>query len=129
MDAIQGRNSEPRRSQDAPGFAEAMQVLRADYVRSSAAKLDAIAQLIERLEKQPSGEALGALRTRFHGLNGSGLTYGFPEVSVLGGLGEQACQAVIQSSDGTPSARDFAEWRIVLDALHRELDRRAPLLH
>ena len=128
MEGIQGRNSEPRRSQDTPGFADAIQALRAEYLRNSTAKLDTIAQLIERLEKEPSGETLGALKTRFHGLNGSGLTYGFPEVSVLGGMGERTCQDVIQAN-GTPSARDFAEWRIVLDALHRELDRRAPSLH
>ena len=128
MEGIQGRNSEPRRSQDTPGFADAIQALRAEYLRNSTAKLDTIAQLIERLEKAPSGETLGALKTRFHGLNGSGLTYGFPEVSVLGGMGERTCQDVIQAN-GTPSARDFAEWRIVLDALHRELDRRAPSLH
>jgi Hpt domain len=128
MQGIQGRESEPRRTQDKPGWAEAIQTLRAEYLQNSAAKLDAIAGLIERLEGQPSGEALGDLRTRFHGLHGSGLTYGFPAVSVLGGRGEEACQAAIKA-DSTPSPRDFAEWRIVLDALHRELDRRTPSIH
>lgn len=128
MQGILGPNSEPRRSQDAPGWAEAIQALRAEYLRNSTAKLDAIAGLIERLEGQPSGEALGDLRTRFHGLSGSGLTYGFPAVSVLGGRGEDACLAAFKA-DGTPSPREFAEWRIVLDALHRELDRRTPSIH
>jgi hypothetical protein len=128
MHGTERRNSQPSRSQDSPNWAEAIQALRADYLRNSTAKLDAIAGLIERLEGPPSGEALGDLQTRFHGLRGSGLTYGFPAVSVLGERGEEACRAVIQA-DGTPSAGDFAEWRILLDALHRELDRRTPSLH
>ena len=128
MPATEQQNSQPGRSQDSPSWAEALQALRADYLRSSAAKLDAIARLIERLEGRPSGTALQGLRTRFHGLRGSGLTYGFPAVSVLGGRGEEACRAVIQG-DGTPSAGDFAEWRAVLDGLHRELALRTPSLH
>ena len=128
MQGIQRRISEPRRSQDAPGWEEAIQALRAEYLRNSAAKLDAIAGLIERLEGRPYGEALGDLWTRFHGLSGSGLTYGFPAVSALGDRGEEACRAVIQA-EGTPSAGDFAEWRSVLDALHRELAPRTALLH
>jgi hypothetical protein len=121
-------NSEPSRIQDSPGWVEAIQALRAEYLRNAAAKLDAIGGLIERLEGRPSGAALGDLRTRFHGLSGSGLTYGFPAVSVLGGRGEEACRAVIQAH-GTPSAGDFAEWRTVLDGLHRELAPRTPSLH
>ena len=122
MRGTEQRNSQPSRSQDSPSWAETMEGLRADYLRDSPAKLDAIARLIGRLEGRPSGAALGELRTRFHGLSGSGLTYGFPAVSVLGSRGEEACRAAIQA-DATPSSGDFAEWRIVLDALHRELDR------
>lgn len=128
MQGTEGRNSEPSRSQDSPAWADAIQALRSEYLRNSAAKLEAIAGLIARLEGRPSGEALGNLTSRFHGLSGSGLTYGFPEVSALGGRGEEACRAV-EKADGTPSAGDFAEWRIVLDALHRALDRRAPSVH
>ncbi len=128
MQATEPQNAQPSRSQDSPSWAEAIQALRAEYLRNSATKLGDIADLIERLEGRPSGAALGDLRTRFHGLRGSGLTYGFPAVSVLGGRGEEVCRAVIQG-DGTPSAGDFAEWRIVLDALHRELDRRAASIH
>ena len=120
MRGTEPQNSQPSRSQDLPSWAETMEGLRADYLRSSPAKLDAIARLIARLEGRPSGAALGELRTRFHGLSGSGLTYGFPAVSVLGGRGEETCRIVIQA-DGTPSAGHFAEWRTVLDGLHREL--------
>lgn len=123
MRGTQQQNSQPSRRQESPSWAETLEGLRADYLRDSPAKLDAIAHLIARLEGRPSGAALGELRTRFHGLSGSGLTYGFPAVSVLGGRGEEACRAAIQA-DATPSSGDFAEWRIVLDALHRELDRR-----
>lgn len=128
MHGTERRNSEPSRSQGSLSWAEAMQALRAVYLRDSAAKLDAIAGLIQRLERRPGVEALEDLRTRFHGLSGSGLTYGFPAVSSLGDRGEEACRAVLQA-EGTPSAREFAEWRIVLDGLHRELDRRTPSIH
>jgi hypothetical protein len=128
MQGIGGRVSEPKRSQEALGWAEAIEALRSEYLRNSEAKLEAIAGLIERLEGRPTGEALGSLQSRFHGLSGSGLTYGFPAVSTLGGRGEDACRAV-RKGDGTPTPGDFAEWRIVLDALHRELDRRAPSSH
>jgi hypothetical protein len=125
MRGTEQQDSQPSPSQDSPTWAEALEGLRADYLRDSPARLDAIAGLIARLEGRPSGAALGELRTRFHGLSGSGLTYGFPAVSVLGSRGEEACRAAIQA-DAKPSSGDFAEWRIVLDALHRELDRRTP---
>jgi hypothetical protein len=125
MRGTEPQNSQATWSQDSPSWAETMAGLRAEYLRAAAAKLDAIAGLIAQLEGRPSGAALGDLRTRFHGLSGSGLTYGFPAVSVLGGRGEEACRAALQA-DATPSSGDFAEWRIVLDGLHRELDRRTP---
>jgi len=128
MPATEQQSSEPSRSQESPSWAEALQALRADYLRNSAARLDAISRLIGRLERRPSGAALRDLRTRFHGLRGSGLTYGFPAVSVLGGRGEEACRAVILA-ERAPSADDFAEWRTVVDGLHRELAPRSDSLH
>src|SRR5258706_15915765 len=125
MQATEPQNAQPSRSQDSPSWAEAIQALRAEYLRNSATKLGDIADLIERLEGRPSGAALGDLRTRFHGLSGSGLTYGFPAVSILGGRGEETCRSVIQA-DGTASAAHFVQWRTVLDGLHRELAPRAP---
>ena len=124
MRGTEQQDPQPSPSQDSPSWAEALERLRADYLRGSLARLDAIAGLIARLEGRPSGAALGELRTCFHGLSGSGLTYGFPAVSLLGSRGEEACRAAIQA-DARPSPGDFAEWRRVLDALHRELDGRA----
>src|SRR5260221_13589079 len=84
MQATEPQNAQPSRSQDSPSWAEAIQALRAEYLSNSATKLGDIADLIERLEGRPSGAALGALRTRFHGLRGPRLPYGFPACSVPG---------------------------------------------
>ena len=128
MSMIERQNAQPGRSQDSRSWAKVMQGLRADYMRNSAANLDAIGRLIELMEGRPSAEALRFLLARFHGLNGSGLTYGFPEVSLLGARGEEKCRVVLQGG-GTASAGDFATWRSLLDGLHRELAPRTTLRH
>ncbi len=92
--------------------------LRAEYLGDSEAKLEAIALLIEALEGS-GREGLAELQRRFHGLSGSGLTYGFPRVSFLGARGEQACRTAAKRG-GTLLAGDLAECRAVLQSLHRE---------
>ena len=106
------------RANQAPTWADAMAGLRAEYLHDSEAKLEAIALLIEALEGS-GREGLSELQTRFHGLKGSGLTYGFPRVSFLGARGEEACR--IAAKRGSPVlASDLAECRAVLQSLRRE---------
>lgn len=110
----QGRRS----ARELPTWADAMAGLRAEYLDDSEAKLEAMALLIEALEGSGS-DGLAELQRRFHGLSGSGLTYGFPRVSFLGARGEQACRTAAKRG-GTLSTDDFAECRAVLQSLRRE---------
>ena len=113
--------SVPPRDIGVESWALAMDDIRADYRRGSTEKLAAIARSIERLEKHGRPDTLDELRRRFHGLAGSGLTYGFPGVSVAGRRGEDLCRAVARDG-GPPPAETLAAWRRLLEALRREFD-------
>jgi hypothetical protein len=106
------------RASEAPTWADAMAGLRAEYLHDSEAKLETIAHLIEALDGS-GREGLADLQTRFHGLSGSGLTYGFPRVSFLGARGEAACRTAAKRG-GPVLAGDLAECRAVLQSLRRE---------
>lgn len=100
-------------------WAETMQQLRAEYVREARANLETVTLLVERLEQDRSPKALPDLARRFHGLAGSGFTYGFPEVSALGRRGEKACKTVAERG-GAPLPTELGEWHAVLHGLRRE---------
>jgi HPt (histidine-containing phosphotransfer) domain-containing protein len=108
-----------RWAREVPTWADALEGLRAEYLGDSDAKLEAIALLIQELVASGGADGLEELERRFHGLKGSGSTYGFPRVSSLGARGEQACRIAVKRG-GTVSAGDLAECRAVLKSLRRE---------
>jgi len=106
-------------------WAETMKQLRTDYVREAKTNLEAVSRLVERLEQGSSVKALPDLTRRFHGLAGSGFTYGFPEVSTLGRRGERACKAMAERG-GAALPAELGEWHAVLGGLRREFGFESP---
>jgi hypothetical protein len=102
-------------------WAQTSSALRAEYRRHAGEKLDAIAGIVAEIERMSDARELPELLRRFHGLSGSGFTYGFPEVSVLGRRGENVCRAVLESGS-TPGVSDLSEWRTIVQGLRREFD-------
>ena len=102
-------------------FEEALRGLRDRFVRGSVERLERIAQLLDRLEKEPADvEALRDLLIQFHGFAGAGSTYGFPGVSALGSEGERLCDALLKEKQ-FPQAREQDRWMSLLRSLRREL--------
>ncbi len=60
--------------------------LRKDYLKNLPARIELITDLIAK------GET-ALVKTEFHKLKGTGKTYGLPEVSEVGFLGEHLCKA------------------------------------
>src|SRR6188474_317156 len=88
----------------------AMQVFRADFVRSSLLRLDDMEALVGRLAAAPSDLESGrALLGHFHGLSGSGGTYGFSGVTTLGQDGEASCRDFLAGA-GSAVPADIAFW-------------------
>ncbi|MBC7544787.1 MAG: Hpt domain-containing protein [Candidatus Sericytochromatia bacterium] len=81
-------------------------------------RFDQIAAMIAQLAAMPDDRpALKQLSHHFHGLAGSGSSFGFPNVSQLGQSGDQTCLRRLET--GTPpDAADLATWRRLLTELH-----------
>jgi len=95
-------------------WTEALRELRGKYLRETRDRADTIARLIESLEGQPADTAaLRELNRLFHGLAGSGTTYGFPELTARGLEGERTC-SVLLAQGRVPAASEVAAWREVL---------------
>lgn len=74
-------------------FKEMAAALRGEFLALAAERAAAMRALLERLDGAPGDEAtLAELQLAFHNFAGSGATYGFPELSRLGGQGERWCQ-------------------------------------
>src|SRR5262245_17562193 len=102
--------------------------LREQYVRGAEQRLENIAESLEKLRQSPQDAiALEDLKRHFHGLSGSGTTYGYPKVSAIGLEGEQSCQALIKVS-GIPSGNDMDGWQNLLDSLRNEFHQIQPMV-
>lgn len=87
-----------------PELKEILEGLKREYLKNLPEKLETI----ERLWK---ASELDLLETEFHKLKGTGKTYGLPEISDLGLVAEELC-------DAEPAVRDRAI-RLTLDLLKR----------
>jgi diguanylate cyclase (GGDEF)-like protein len=95
-------------------WAEALRELRGEYLREARERARTIRELIDAIEARPSEAAsLRELNRLFHGLAGSGTTYGFPELTALGIEGERACGAA-RAPGLSPAASEIAAWRGLL---------------
>jgi chemotaxis protein histidine kinase CheA len=74
-------------------FDDVKAALRGEFLALAGGRAAAMRALLARLDAAPGDEqALAELQLAFHNFAGSGATYGFPELSRLGGLGERWCQ-------------------------------------
>jgi diguanylate cyclase (GGDEF)-like protein len=69
---------------------ETLRELRGEFVRGSLQRVEKMRGMLRALDASPADAALRhELRVQFHGLAGSGSTYGLPEVTRLGLTGER----------------------------------------
>ena len=89
--------------------------LRGQFAEGAAGRLAAIDGALDRLLENPEDrESLAEVRLRFHGLSGTGATFGFPRVSVLGMQGEHACDAVAEAAR-PPTPEEIRTWRALVE--------------
>lgn len=89
--------------------------LRGQFAEGAGERLLAIDGALDRLLARPEDrESLAEVRLRFHGLSGTGATFGFPRVSVLGMQGEHACDAVAEAAR-SPTSEEIRTWRELVE--------------
>ncbi|HSP05856.1 MAG TPA: response regulator, partial [Acidobacteriota bacterium] len=102
---------------------ETLRELQQQYIRGSSERLANIERAIDHLESDPTNvTALRDLKRYFHGLSGSGKTYGFPQVTEIGLWGEQDCDVLLQQ-EKLPKEEHLGRWRGLLEELRREFNR------
>jgi DNA-binding response OmpR family regulator len=103
---------------------EAFSELREEYIRGADERLSRIAESLSILERDPGdSKALLEIVHQFHGLSGSGATYGFPKVSAIGLQGEQECNG-LRDENRLPGKGELDRWRFLLEELEREFSKR-----
>jgi diguanylate cyclase (GGDEF)-like protein len=96
--------------------------LREHYVRGSGKRLEQLSFDLVRLSENPADlEALRALKRIFHGLSGSGTTYGFPRITALGQRGERICDQFL-CTDQVPAPEHLIEWQELCRELVSEFE-------
>jgi diguanylate cyclase (GGDEF)-like protein len=106
-------------------FERALSGLRERFVAGCGERLERMERLLGGLDKDPSDAGvLYDLMIQFHGFAGSGSTYGFPRVSVLGMEGERLCEA-LRKGNLPPRSGDRARLRELLESLREEVGRDA----
>jgi diguanylate cyclase (GGDEF)-like protein len=83
---------------------ETLRELRHDFVRGSLERFSRMRAQLDALRRQPDEQTSRELMLQFHGLSGSGTTYGFPEVTRLGAEGERWLKTVLDSGAPASSA-------------------------
>jgi diguanylate cyclase (GGDEF)-like protein len=106
---------------------EGLHLLRAGYLRESAAKLDKLAEGIALLPSAPDGDALMDLRRRFHAFAGSGPTYGYPQAGALAVEGEALC-ATLHKEGRNPTLAESERLQGLVDAMRKEFPTAVPEL-
>src|SRR5438552_18130396 len=101
--------------------------LREQYIRGAERRLENIAQSLEKLRQSPEDvAALQDLKRHFHGLSGSGTTYGYPRVSAIGLEGDRSCQSLLKAST-SPKPEDLKRWQELLDELQEQFTQTQPV--
>jgi diguanylate cyclase (GGDEF)-like protein len=96
--------------------------LRAEYVVGARRRAEDASRLVAHLASDPADEqALADLVHRFHGLAGSGATYGFPRVSEVALGAERVCAELLDAGTA-PGLAALDGLRAAVAALLAELD-------
>src|SRR5215831_12502873 len=102
-------------------FEDALRGLRVQFVAGCRERFDRIEEFLSELEARPSNaRALRDLMIQFHGFSGSGSTYGFPRVTILGFEGEGLCEALLKAGRAVEEG-DLARCRALAEALKSEI--------
>ena len=102
--------------------------LRGQFADGAEERLLAIDRALDRLQRKPEdAESLAEIHLRFHGLSGTGATFGFPRVSVLGVEGEHATEAV-RDARRAPTGEEIGAWRRLVAAVREEFRADAALV-
>lgn len=105
---------------------ERFQQMKDQFVTKSRARLNSIEKLIDQIEGDRQDiTRLRELRQHFHWLAGSGGTYGMPEVSKLGGYGEDGCEFFL-SKQQVPGTADIERFRTILNSVVTAFDGLKP---
>lgn len=95
-------------------FENVMEELRALYLEETLRRAAAMNRTLDQLETDPAaGTALNELVVHFHGLAGTGTSYGFAELSLLGRLGEHDSGIRLRMGE-TCAPEDFRTWRALV---------------
>lgn len=101
-------------------WAEIFPQLKGEYIRGAPERFNQIVCSLDQLEQEPSDDkTLKNLQRYFGGLSGTGATYGFPQVTVLGLQGENECESLLKKRL-SPKRADIKRWRKYLLALQKE---------
>ena len=101
---------------------QALRELRSEYAAESRPKLAYIVRLLERIAEDATDRpALEDLLRRFHGMAGSGTTYGFPQVSALATDGERTCVDLIREA-ATPKPADLERLRALVNGIEAQFN-------
>jgi chemotaxis protein histidine kinase CheA len=105
---------------------EALRQFRDLFVRTASERAGEMETLLADLREAPGDAApLASLERHFHGLVGTGGTYGFPRVSELAAEGELDCQGVLQRSSA-PSSEQLERWGLLVAEIRLALGGAAP---
>ena len=96
---------------------EEFNTLVAEFVESADLRLQAFRAAWDRVKDAPADPAaLQELKRQFHRLAGTGLTFGFAELSALAGQGEELCDERIRAGQGF-TLDDLERCKTLIDAL------------
>jgi len=96
---------------------EEFNTLVAEFVESAESRLRTFRSTLDRVERAPDdAHALQELKRQFHRLAGTGITFGFSELSAFAAQGEELCDERLKAGART-TAEDIVRYRLLLDAL------------
>jgi diguanylate cyclase (GGDEF)-like protein len=102
--------------------AESFAELRREFVLGSLDRLDRMEALLGRLRRAPAdAEPRHDLLVQFHGLAGSGTSYGFPELTRIGALGERRLRE-LEAGEQAVDAADVARLLELVAEARRALE-------
>jgi len=109
--------SRAERPPAAAPWTAALGASRIEYLHGAGAGLARLRERLDRLAADPAdGEALAGTLRGFHSFAGSGASYGFPRVSMIGRVGKAAC-ASLAAGRAAPEPYQLAALGALLDSL------------
>ncbi len=101
---------------------EALQKFREEFLRASRERAGEMESLLASLRARPADPVLlGPLERHFHGLVGTGGTYGYPRVSELAAQGEIDCRSVLEAQ-GAAAPEQLERWAALVKEIRRALE-------